>query len=1379
MQDREGGGIAMSGENRPSLGLLVQNLCTQQELSWQEGENTPVERFLEIHSELAQSDEALLDLIYNEIVLREEHGEDVSPDEYYRRFPSLAQSLHNLWEIHEAIDDESRFFNGDHPPTQTLDLPRKDQRNGKPGDRSEAQALHVAKTDVLLQAPGETPTQAGPSSPENLLGCRLGDYELLDILGRGGMGVVYRARQISLDRIVALKMIRSGEWASPQEVQRFFDEARAVAKLCHPHIVAIHEVGTVGSQNYFSMDCIEGPTLAVLVRDRPLPAKRAAAYLLQIARAIDYAHQQGILHRDLKPSNFLLDSADQVHVTDFGLAKRVDAQMSIEEAAIVGTPSYMSPEQIDSSFGKVGPASDVYSLGAVLYELIVGHPPFLAATPMETMMQVVRGEHLSPRLVNESLHRDIDTICGKCLDKEPRRRYASAGELADDLQRFLDGDPILARPISNIAKLWRACKKKPGLSTAITLVVILLFVIAIANSWNAAKQKSLLVIAEQHRALAERQLRISTAQRLAVEAQAALLESPPRALLLASESLHVSVRSQEPHVPLAEQVLRDLLFQVGGPPLSGFRGRAQIIKFSPDSRWIVATGDTDNDVRLWDGDSDPTRTVPQLLRRHKQQISAVRFSPNGAWLVTADWGGVTCLWNLSQPTRPPIVLPECPTAIYTLAISPDSRWLVTAGNDRFVRLWSLDRTCASRSDRVLAGHNERITSVAIRGDSRWLATTSADGTVCLWDLSASDPSSPPRVLKRLDPGSLDAHFSPDGRWLMATSRPDVASPDSDSALHLWDLSPLPAEPKDIVLSSRESPICLADISSDGRWLVTVGLEGVVRLWDLRAKDIASTSVRLAKQDSGVVLATISPDSQWLMLLGDYAQSGSGISRVRLWKLAKDGSEWWSVPLAAHTQTVWQAAFDPKNRWLITTSADHTAALWDLCSAEPSDNAVRLLGHEGSVDQLVVSPNGRWCVTGSTDDTLRLWDLYSPKSGSDAMTLRAGSSPVRSITLSSCGRWLLACDSHAGYLWDLKTKVRPQLARTLNDQRVPINTALFSRDGLQLVTASENGKVTLLNLADPIAVQRSLVNGDSPPVNDISISRDRRWLATAGEDHLVRLVGMDEGSTAVRVLSGNQDSVLTVDFNYEGTCLASGGQDRTVRLWKTMGDAMQKPVVVDTHAAGVFLVRFSADNRWLISGSLDGSVHLTDLTKIGPPASPIVLNEKESHLESICVAVDGRWLAATDDEGTVCLWDLTATDPRKSVRKLYGQPTAHATLGISTDSHWIAVGSEKGEVHLWNLNDPAPKSIVLRGYGAAISMIAFSADSRQVIAASQDGSVRLWNLYLEELLDQAAHLGSRNFSISEWRKTFSDRSYQKTFDSLPEPSTNVELSPVNP
>jgi serine/threonine protein kinase len=298
---------------------------------------------------------------------------------------------------------------------------------------------------------GVTSAQA-PTAP---LGSSLGtvryfgDYELLEEIARGGMGVVYKARQVSLERIVALKMILAGQLASPADVQRFHTEAKAAANLKHPNIVAIHEVGVHEGQHFFSMDYIAGRSLAAIIRDNPLPATRAARYVQMIAEAIEHAHRQGTLHRDLKPSNVLIDEADRPHVTDFGLAKQIKGDAGLTGTGqILGTPSYMPPEQAAGRPTELGPASDVYALGAVLYELLTGRPPFRAESVFDTIMQVVQVEPVPPRLLNPTVPRELDTICLKCLEKDPKKRFASAQDLADDLGRFLAGEPIRARPPS-------------------------------------------------------------------------------------------------------------------------------------------------------------------------------------------------------------------------------------------------------------------------------------------------------------------------------------------------------------------------------------------------------------------------------------------------------------------------------------------------------------------------------------------------------------------------------------------------------------------------------------------------------------------------------------------------------------------------------------------------------------------------------------------------------------------------------------------------------------------------------------------------------------------------------------------------------------------
>jgi eukaryotic-like serine/threonine-protein kinase len=430
---------------------LAVSLCLDQRRRWREEEAVRVETYLAQHPALHGDADALLDLIYNEIVLREEAGEQPRLDDYLGRFPRFEAQLRQLFEVHSAIENS--------------------------GDEDES----------TVPSPEAVPFEDTGAPP---------GYEIVGELGRGGMGVVYRARQTALNREVALKMILAPEHAGPGQSERFRAEAEAVARLQHPNIVQVFEVGEHRGRPYFSMELVDGGSLAGGIAGSPQPADEAVRLVELLARAVYHAHSRGVVHRDLKPANVLM----QAHalqsmgfgtpkITDFGLAKRLDVPAAATATGhIVGSPSYMAPEQAGRGHNTTGPLCDVYGLGAILYELLTGRPPFRAETPLDTLLQVMHDDPLPPSRLRGRTPRDLETICLKCLEKEPRRRYASAEALADDLRRFLDGKPVLARPLSPPGRAARWARRRPAAAALVAVSALALAAAASFAGWYAAHE---------------------------------------------------------------------------------------------------------------------------------------------------------------------------------------------------------------------------------------------------------------------------------------------------------------------------------------------------------------------------------------------------------------------------------------------------------------------------------------------------------------------------------------------------------------------------------------------------------------------------------------------------------------------------------------------------------------------------------------------------------------------------------------------------------------------------------------------------------------------------------------------------------------------------
>jgi serine/threonine-protein kinase len=435
--------------------------------------------------------ELRLDEILASYMEAEEAGRPPDPQELLYRHPELAPQLAQFFANQEQFD--------------RLAAPL----------RAVAQA---AGTEAAASPkPEETLYARKEASPEGKIRS-FGDYDLLQEIGRGGMGLVYRAQQKNPRRLVALKMIRTGQLASAADLQRFRNEAVAAAWLDHPNIVPIYEVGEHDGWHYFSMKLMEGGSLKGVVARSQESAltreacRRAAELAATVARAVHHAHQRGVLHRDLKPSNILLDAEGRPHVTDFGLAKRVEIDASLTESgALVGTPSYMAPEQAWGKRGSITTATDVYGLGTVLYALLAGRPPFRGETVLDTLTQVKEREPDLPSAGSRSLNRDLETICLKCLEKEPQRRYGSAAVLAEDLERWLAGKPIMARPVARITRLWRWCRRNQalasvsGLAAASVVAALIIATLYAVRVTRNARELSQALNAAQYR-LAENYL---------------------------------------------------------------------------------------------------------------------------------------------------------------------------------------------------------------------------------------------------------------------------------------------------------------------------------------------------------------------------------------------------------------------------------------------------------------------------------------------------------------------------------------------------------------------------------------------------------------------------------------------------------------------------------------------------------------------------------------------------------------------------------------------------------------------------------------------------------------------------------------------------------
>ncbi len=1001
---------------------------------------------------------------------------------------------------------------------------------------------------------------------------RIGRFTLVEQLGVGAYGVVWRGRDAELDREVAVKIPREGR-LSPEEQAKFLREARAAAQLAHPHIVAVHEIGRDDGRLYIVSDLVRGLTLADWLTGQTASPRQAAEWCAKIADALDHAHQQGVVHRDLKPSNVLLDEQLEPRITDFGLAKRDAGEITMTiEGQVLGTPAYMSPEQARGSGHNADRRSDIYSLGVILFELLTGERPFRGNARM-LIHQVLSEDAPSPRKLDASIPRDLETICLKCLEKDPAKRYSTARELAEELRRWLRGEPVLARPISRAARAVRWAHRNRAIAAlATTVLVVLLTGIVVSGSFA--------VLANRHAQELQIALWNVDAQRSRADQQAA------QAIARSEEARRERNRALQ-----AEREMRRLLYQ------ADMRNAFQALSDGNTGRvrehllaHVPEPGQTDlrgwEWYHLWDRIHDYTTLLP-----HMPAVTSLAISKDGRYLASVDasWGMVR-FWEL--PTGQLVSLIREATNLRHVEFSPDGT-LLTAGKWDVTEapIWNWQRGLPQTT---LEAPASLFVSVAWHPAGNLLAGGSKyNGRIQLFDVSTGEVvrgmAVPTSTVGRIT-------FSPDGSLLAARA--------NSGEIHLIDMES--GETRTTLPGSGGYGFEFFTLrfSADGERLVTSGPQGT-HLWDVRSP---GTSTQL-EGHSAVNDAVFSPDGRIVYTAGDdgrvvahRADNGQPLQaylghaqRARALVMSSDGKLLVSAgedglilvrDLARQTPTVIDqslvlahsppnesptsrsAAFLPDGR-MISAWGKHII-IWNEKFTAPES----LIDTGTSVHRFAVSPTGAICASYHLgDQRIALWDVAQ---GSHIGTLEARTH-VNCLAFSPDGEQLLAGgrDRHGFVVWDLQTLSRHHSLRI--DHWA--NRAAWSPDRKTIAAASDLPGPVQLYDAESARPRMTLARQDTE-IYALAFSPDGRMVVSGGADANVTLSDAASGET-ISVLRGHIGSVLDLTFSPDGNLLASAATDGTVRLWD-IPERRERAVFSVGKDKSITTVCFSPDGRTLVA-----------------------------------------------------------------------------------------------------------------------------------------------------------------------------------------------------
>ncbi len=1116
------------------------------------------------------------------------------------------------------------------------------------------------------------------------------------------MGVVVRGFDPALRRPVAIKMILETGRAGTSARERFAREARAAARLRHPGIVGIHEVGEHEGKPFIVMDFVEGRTLDEVLEGGAWPARRVVELVAKVARALDHAHAQGIVHRDVKPANVLIDGEGEPRLSDFGLALDLDASDRITlSGQLVGTPAYVSPEQASGDRGAIGPTTDVYALGAVLYHALVGRPPFAGDTILEVLRRVHEEDPRPLRQIQPSVHPDLETITLKCMEKAPARRYESAAAVAAELDRFLAGEAIRARPLGRRERMMRWARRRPALSAAIAVSLLAVSGAAVAGLVGAVWSYQT-IRAERDRFEQERARAVEAERR---SADAARLESSLRARAEAESQAKDELLGRA----LAERAAR-LAAEERWDEAAVLAAHSLTFVENGTARGTVAEGIAQLRRIEWIG---PWRDA-----------LAVAWSPDGRLLATGRSRGGVDLWD-ARSGRAVATFRGHHSRVRGLAWSPDGTRVATGSDDASLRIWDVP---ARRELAVVHGHEGGVSAVAWSGDGTRIVTGCADGGVRVWDARRATP-----VLQRV----AVSHGGRVGALALDPTGRRVASGGADGVVRIASVD-ADGQEGSIVHEELARAVTAIAWSGDGKRLA-IGFDGEA---DAPAELVViepETGLRVGGIDGlrGAIGA--------LAWSGDGAlAAGDAAGAVFVADFAGDAGR--AAVLVRHDAAVSDLRWGPGGEELASTAADGDLRVVDRASGEPRLVSIGhgvpdpdrrgTWGASRGASCVAWRPDDARLVTGGSDLTLRIWDA---ESGEQLLVLRGHEAWIDEVDWSpDGGRIASSADDGTVRVWDAETgeELLVLAHETENVARRPVYEVAWSPDGSRIASA---GRDSFLKIWDAETGEKLAEHGSLGMVDALDWSPDGTRIATAGHDRKLRVRVLETGEVK-EVELGKKRTSWDLDWSPRGHVIAVGGNDGKIILYDA--ESLEAKGELDGHSSGIGSVAFDSTGGFLASSAQDRTVRIWNVIRrevadiYRPRISP----------NDVRFAASGR-LAIADASGRVI---VRAAGPSEEGRQQLMTMAGVSGLCFAPDGRRFVIGCFDGSVRI----APTPESGAEEPYEASWSggglarRTEWSPDGER-IASTNHASVKLWTPGGEELAARPVG-GKKELKEIAWR-----------------------------